>query len=310
MLKPYLSRSLTGCRGTDSRRSCFALSWVLISCLQPGVSAGLAQDPATAATQYPLAVASHSGATYIADLKLPGVWRLQGEQAEVYFQGEKKFRTPLNAIRCLAVDLEGNLLAGDSATRNIYRFTEDGKPTAIVKNPVGIGIPMALATEKSGQVLVADLETHRIVRVNLAEGSFAPVAQVAAPRGLALDSQQRIWVISHGKDQVVRIGAENKVETVISGRPFQFPHHITFDSSGHAYVADGYGKAVWKLSNSAAEGEPEKWTAEKWVVNDAFSNPVGVAWVGDSLLLADPQANRLFHISAAGEVTVRLAATK
>ena len=84
---------------------------------------------ATASTaeelRYPLSIAVHrSGAVYLADRNLPGVWRIEGERLGLFFRGSKKFRTPLNAIRCVAFDGDGKLLAGDTATRDIYRFDE------------------------------------------------------------------------------------------------------------------------------------------------------------------------------------------
>jgi hypothetical protein len=72
---------------------------------------------------YPLsAVADSSGSIFVADRDLPGIWKITGNVLSTYFKGEKKFRTPLNAVRCLALDYEGKLLAGDSATRDVYRF--------------------------------------------------------------------------------------------------------------------------------------------------------------------------------------------
>ena len=50
-----------------------------------------------AALQYPLAVvADANGVVYVADLDLPGIWKVQDGKAEIYFQGSKRFRTPLN----------------------------------------------------------------------------------------------------------------------------------------------------------------------------------------------------------------------
>src|SRR5262245_8819406 len=55
--------------------------------------------------QQPLAVAvAADGTIYIADGKLPGIWKVAGGKRTIYFQADKKFRTPLNAIHCLAID--------------------------------------------------------------------------------------------------------------------------------------------------------------------------------------------------------------
>src|SRR5690606_2121525 len=71
---------------------------------------------------YPVdVVAAEDGTLYVADLRLPGIWKIIDGKAEIFVKGEATFRTPLNAIRCLALDPDGHLLAGDSATREIYR---------------------------------------------------------------------------------------------------------------------------------------------------------------------------------------------
>lgn len=251
--------------------------------------------PAGAQMQYPLSiVATADGVIYVADRDLPGIWRATPDgKLTVYFQGSKKFRTPLNAVRCLALDREGALLAGDTATREIYRFDKDSKPVPLTKG--GIGIPMSLACNSRGELLVADLETQRIVRVPAQGGKPEVVASVPAPRGLCVDAEDRVWVISHGKNQVLRIGADGKAETVVEGRPFQFPHTIVLGDDKTAFIVDGYAKAVWKI--------PAGQKPEKLVSGEPFKNPVGLTRSKTGLLVVDPHAKAVFQVDAAGKLT-------
>ncbi len=142
--------------------------------LSVGATASTAEE-----LRYPLSIAVHrSGAVYLADRNLPGVWRIEGERLGLFFRGSKKFRTPLNAIRCVAFDGDGKLLAGDTATRDIYRFDEKGSPQSLTGKgkPFGqIGIPMAIVADSEGNLLVSDLETHRIVKVPKEGGEVAVV---------------------------------------------------------------------------------------------------------------------------------------
>jgi hypothetical protein len=39
------------------------------------------------------------------------------------------------------------------------------------------------------------------------------------------------------------------------------------------------------------------------VSGDPFINPVGLAWHGENLLVADPKANGIFEVTTAGKVT-------
>ena len=242
---------------------------------------------------YPLAVASSTdGPVYLADRDLPGVWKIADGKLSLLFQASKKFRTPLNAVRCLALDAEGKLLAGDSSTRDVYRFNDAGQPVPLTKG--GIGIPMAIAVAKNGDLVVADLELHILWSVPAAGGTAKKLAEVPAPRGVAIDATDRVWIVSHGADQVVRLKPDGGLETVVKGRPFQFPHQIVVADDNTAFVTDGYAKAVWKIVEGA---EPQKLCA-----GEPLINPVGIARRGDRLLVADPRAKAVFQIDPMGKI--------
>lgn len=243
---------------------------------------------------YPLAVASGSdGPIYLADRNLPGVWQIVDGKLSLFFTGSKQFRTPLNAVRCLALDTQGKLLAGDSATREVYRFDDERKPVPLTKG--GIGIPMSIGVLKSGELVVADLELHVLWKVPAAGGAPVKLTAVPAPRGLAIDTQDRIWVVSHGADQVVRVREDGSLETVVKGRPFQFPHQIVVDDQGVAFVSDGYAKAVWKITEGS---EPQQ-----LVSGEPLVNPVGLARRGAALLVVDPRAKAVFSLDGSGQLT-------
>ena len=247
--------------------------------------------------QYPLSVvADEKGVVYVADRTLPGIWKIVDGKAEVFFQASKKFRTPLNAVRCVALDEKGRLLAGDSATRDVYRFDESGKPQPLTGGH--IGIPMAITVGPDGTLFVADLETHRIWKVASEGGEPVELTAVPAPRGLTIDAENRLWVVSHGPDHLLRVWPDGRVETIVKGRVFEFAHNVVLDEKQTAYVSDGYAKAIWKVSPN---GE-----AAKWVSGDPLRNPVGLAWRGKNLLVADPRAKAIFSITPEGRV-MRLA---
>ena len=277
----------------------FFVAWLF-----PTAASVLAPFQALSAAElsYPLAIAaSESGEIYLADRNLPGVWKIKDGVLSLYFEGSKKFRTPLNAVRCLAFDKDGKLLAGDSSTREVYRFDETGKPVPLTSG--GIGIPMSIAVNKAGELFVADLELHRLWKVPEAGGKPEEFAEVAAPSGLGFDDAGNLWVISRGKEQVLKVSPEGKTEAVVKSRVMNFPHNVVLDKSGTAYITDGYEKAVWKLVSG---GEPAK-----WVSGTPFDNPVGICQLGDKLLVVDPRAKAVFEIDAEGKVSkVKFAAAK
>ena len=243
--------------------------------------------------QYPLAVvADPQGTVYVADRDLPGVWKFADGQLTLYFQGSKKFRTPLNAVRCLALDRDGKLLAGDSSTREVYRFDDAAQPQPLTKG--NVGIPMCLAVAADGAIFASDLEIQRIVKIPAAGGEPEIVTELAAVRGMAFDKDGRLWAVHHGKDSVLRFSTDFKErEVIVSGRPFQFSHHVAFGSDGTPYIADGYAKTIWKLAGN----EPQP-----FVQGDPLKNPVGLTWSEKhGLLVADSHQKAVYRLSPEGK---------
>jgi sugar lactone lactonase YvrE len=263
-------------------------------------SADRVEAAEAAAFHYPLkpAAADH-GPVYVADLRLPGILAVQDGKLEVYAAAAKKFGTPLNKVRCVAIDRNGKLLAGDSGTREVYRFDQPGKPTPLIKGAeAGIGIPMAIAVDSKGTIFVADLEAHWIWKIPASGGAPQKFAEIPAPCGMAIDKQDRLWVVSRSKEQLFRISPDGKVETVVSGRPFQFPNDVAIAPDGTAYVSDGYAKTIWKLD---ASGKPQVF------ISKGLVNPVGLAWHGSGLVIADPNPKtnkgQVYQADASGKLT-------
>lgn len=251
---------------------------------------------------YPLKpAAAENGPVYVADLKYPGILVVKQGQIEKYFAASKKLGTPLCRIRSLAVDRSGKLLAGDSGTREIYRFDQPDKPTPLVKGAqAGIGIPMAIAVDSKGNIFVADLEVHWIWKLAPSGGAPQRFAEVAAPHGMTIDGKDRLWVVSGSKDyQLVRLSPDAKLEVIVAGHPFQYPNDVALDPQGTAYVSDGYGKTIWKIEGA---GKPQS-----WISGGPLVNPVGLAWHTGHLLIADPNpktnTGHIYQADSAGKLT-------
>lgn len=282
-------RAVTGSRSPDvCRTASVSVAWFVLAL---GAVSAVAEE-----FNYPLSVAvDRAGAIYVADRKLPGVWRVDGDRLGVVFRGSKKFRTPLAAVRCVALDRKGRLLAGDSATRDVYRFDAKGTPHPLTSQgkPLGqIGIPMAIAVEVDGNLLVSDFETHRIVRISPDGGDVRPFASVNAPRGLCYDSRNRLWAISGRK--LVRFSPKGESETVVDDGVFLFPHAVAVRDDGTAYVSDGYAKTIWRI----APGQKP----DKWVSGSPLDNPVGLELHQGKLFVVDPRAKAIFEIDEKGSL--------
>jgi len=279
----------------NAKRDC-SLRWcgwflVALVCLGPVAADGWAQ---TTEMKYPVAAAvAADGTLYIADPEFHGIWKAANGKLEKYFEGSAKFRTPLTAVRCLAFDPQGKLLAGDSSTREVYRFDEAGKPVPLTQGK--IGIPSAIAVRKNGEILVADQELMFIWKVPAEGGEPVKLAEVAGIVGLCLDADDQLWVTSRVKIQLRRVSPEGTVENVLTDRPFQFPQHIALADDKTAYVADNYAKAVWKVP---AGGAPEK-----LVEGEPLVGPVGITFAAGKLYVTDPRARAVFQVEPDGKLT-------
>ncbi len=248
---------------------------------------------------YPLSVAATpTGTLYVADHHLPGIWQVEDGRMSLFFLGEKKFRTPLNAIRCVAIDGEGRVLAGDSATGDVYRFDQQGQPESMTgrDRPLGvITLPYSIAVDDRGDLLVTDQGEgdQRIARIPAEGGTVELVAEVFTPRGLDVDSEQNVWVISQRR--LLRLSPDGDRETIVDDGVFEFPHAVVVRDDGVAFVSDGYARTIWKI-------EPGQ-SPQAWVRDEPLKNPVGMALWQDRLVVADPHARALFAIDWDGNVS-------
>lgn len=244
--------------------------------------------------QYPVSVVVDAEqAIYVADQELPGIWKIKDGVFEKFFEASNKYRTPLNAIRCLAWDAQGRLLAGDSGMREVFRFDADGKPVPLTGGK--IGMPMAMAVRENGEILVSDLELHCIWKIPADGGEPSKLADVQAPIGICLGKDDQLWVVSRRATALLRIGLDGKVEELLTDRPFNFPNQIAVDDQDTLWITDGYAHAIWKVGSDlkpqkVASGEP-------------LMNPNGITRMGQDFLIADPKAKTILRLSADGTVT-------
>lgn len=257
--------------------------------------AAMIRPVAAADLVYPLDLAvTADGDVLAADRKLPGVLRIHAGAASVEIEGAKRFREPLNAVWSVVTTRDGKVFVGDSAARGVFRLKADGPPEKI--NTSYVGIPIRMALDSQGRIYVSDLETQRIWRFGPDGGEGEEFAVVAGVRGLAVDAQDRLWTARANPPQVVRYAPDGKPETLIDDGPLEFPHQIAVDAAGAtAYIADGYGKCVWKL--------PAGGTLEKWASGDPLQNPTGLAWQGDNLLIVDPRIPAVLTATPDGKLS-------
>jgi hypothetical protein len=260
----------------------FVLGGVLL--LAPN---GLVAQEAPLAVQYPLAVAvAGPNEAILVDLDGRTIQRwTEAEGLKLIATGSKTLRQPLNRPRCVAVGAAGELYVGCTASRDVFRVSASADPVGLTGGK--IGIPNSVVVRKDGSLLVADLETRRILSVPAGGGEPTEFRNLNA-RGLFLAADDAVWAVVQGDEQLVKLSPDGKdLQVIVSGRPFGFPHNVVIAEDGTAFVTDGYRKAIWSIPPGGAP--------EVWFEGEPLQNPVGLALMGDQLLVADPHAKQLFR---------------
>lgn len=237
---------------------------------------------------------------YVADQNVPAIYKIAPDgSASTLFKGSKQYRTPLYRPRGLTLDKNGDLLVCDAATMDVYRLSKDGKPQPLTGKKIKLlnGIettmgdiiqPESVAVAPDGTIYVSDLKQRVIFKIQ--DGKPVKHAEVPAPRGLAIDKDGSLLVVSHSEAQLKRVAPDGTVTNVIEGRPFSFPISICVLADGNYVVTDNYSKALWLVT--------PKGKAEKLIEGDPLKNPTGVAVdSAGNLAIADPHQKKIFWLS-------------
>jgi DNA-binding beta-propeller fold protein YncE len=248
----------------------------------------LGSDPQTV---YPLDVrVAQDGTKYVVDLDLPGVFKIDREGKSSLFQlGTKFLRKPLNRPRCLAIGPNGEVLVGDSSTREVYLLQPGSDPKPLTDGNVGICNGLAILGD---QVYAADLETRFVLRFPLVGGKPEIFAKVNT-RGLLAAPDGKLWGVTQIEQQLVIFEESGKFAPVVSERIFEFPHNVAVFENGDAYVTDNYKQGIWKIPSG---GKPEI-----FVSGEPLNRPVGIAREGEDLIVADPHAKKVFRLKLANK---------
>ncbi len=259
-------------------------------------SAAVSADSVAPRLVAPGAVAgSPESGLWIADARLHGIFKLSaGKPVEMAFKGGATNRSPLASPRALAIDSKGNLFAADTATSEVYRLQPGEPPVPLTHG--AFEIPMGLAIGKNDVLYIADMRLSTIFRMPISGGKPEIVAKVPAPRGIMIDADASVIVVSAGPDQLVRVRGDGKVEPIVRGRPFSFPHAVvSAPDRGGFLVSDGYTATIWKVS---AEGKTEAWFKGAPLVR-----PVGMTRdSAGAVIVADPGAGKVFRLKSPNDI--------
>jgi len=167
--------------------------------------------------------------------------------------------------------------------------------------------PAGLATDKSGNVFVADSGNHHIVKfTNI--GSFIRSwggvgfgnGQFNLPLGVATDSSGNVFVADSANNRIQKFSTTGTFIrkwgfTGTGNGQFNIPYGVAVDSSGNVFVADRSNDRVQKFSSTGTFIRKWTYSAERTM------DPVGLATdKSGNVFVADAANNRIIKFSGTG----------
>ena len=218
--------------------------------------------PAQLDDPYGLAFAA-DGTLYVADDHR--IWRIAPGGARSLFIDSPELANASG----LAVDAQGNVIVADTGHHRILRVAPNGT-VAVMAGSAGkpgwrdgegtearFDMPMAVALDADGNVLVADTFNDRIRRISptgrvstLAGGSrpdwkdgTGEQSRLDTPLGLAVDREGNVWIADTGNDALRRLTPQGELITVLRRDPkdvesdLQRPLALALAPDGRIFMA-------------------------------------------------------------------------
>lgn len=237
----------------------------------------------------------------------------------------------LNAPRSLAFARNGTLYVADSRNHRILHLDTEGKVLqewgtfadgiSAPAEPGQFNEPWGVAVGPDGSVYVTDTWNHRVQKFS-STGNFIKtwgtfgqsgvdaVDSFYGPRGIAVDSQGRVYVADTGNKRIVVFDADGNFITQFGSGGFdpgQFdePVGVAVDGNGMVYVTDTWNQRVQVFLPSAdsLEFTPFKqWDVYGWFGQSVDNKPfIAVNDVGH-VFITDPEGYRVMEFDAEGQL--------
>ncbi len=266
---------------------------LMMTVSSPAADRACADEPppeTAGAPVYPIAVVADGPLLYVVDLDLPGIWQVDASGSRLFARGSRRFGSPLNRPRSVALHPRGGILVGDSATREVYRIASpEATPEPLSGGNIGIAVAMAVCPGGDA-VYVGDAETRSVLRLPIDGGTPHPVVAVDA-RGLACDNEGALWAVTLEDATVQRIDVETQTSTVvIAGRPYRYPNGLTW-AGDHGLISDSYGRRIWRF-DAAGDTAP-------WLEGAPLRSPAGLHADEASVWVAEPGQRQVYRIDRA-----------
>ena len=252
--------------------------------------------------------------------------------------GSRAVTQTIGVPQGISADGSGGFYVASSSQDRVYHVTSNGTLTVIAGNGLsgfgGDGGPApsaqlnyihCIAVDNSGNLYIADTNNNRIRKVTAAgiittvagngawgsrgDGGAATSAQLAAPRGVAIDQAGNIFIADSGND-VIRVVTPDGIINTVAGNgtrgfsgdngpamsaKLSYPVAVAVDANGNLLIADRYNNRIRMVNSSGVITT---------LIAAPISDPRGVAVDSAcNVLVSDSGNNRVRMITPGGAVT-------
>lgn len=241
------------------------------------------------------------GNLYVTDRDTRLVWKIEpsGRATVIAGTGKTTDSKGIPRLRVLAqdidfaspeglvVDRDGNILLADSLNHAILKIDADGYLTRVVGNgqsgfngdgiqatEASLNLPYDVRLDSQGNVYIADVNNHRIRKVNTSgvistvagtgvagysgDGGPAVNARLHTPYGILLDNDDNLLIADSDNNVVRKVGRDGVIHTVAGtgqrgyggdggsalAATLDSPQSLGIDTQGRIYIGDEHNNAI------------------------------------------------------------------
>ena len=253
----------------------------------------------------------------------------------------------------VATDGAGNLYIADTYNHRIRKVDSSGTITTIAGSEVGgfgrdgvpatetrLAAPTDVAVDGAGNLYIANTGNHRIRKVDSSgvittiagtgesgfsgDGGPAVEAQLAVPRGVAVDGAGNLYIADHDNDRIRKVDSTGIITTIAGSGEWGFggddgpavqarldcPTGVATDGVGNLYIADYDNHRIRKVDSTgtittiAGTGEYGFGGDGRPAVEAQLNGPLDVAVDGTgNLYIADQDNDRIRKVDSTGVIT-------